>query len=93
MKQNEKKNDEKKKNYLEGSWMGYCPFACVESRYKGVYRDIGPSGAAQRAAGVQGTRPRYGRDRQQHGRMRPRYGLRHGRPAHGACGSACARMG
>ena len=61
--------EKKKKNYSEGNWMGYCPFACVESRYNGVYRDTGPGGATQRAAGAQGTKPRYDRDRPRHGRM------------------------
>ena len=62
--------------------MGYCPFACVESRYNRVYRDTGPGWAVS----AQVARPRYSRDRPQHGRMRPRYG----RPARGACGSARA---
>ena len=52
-----KKTSEKKKKFCsEGSWMGYCPFSCVKSRYNGVYRDTRPGGAAQRVAGVWGTR-------------------------------------
>ena len=63
--------------------MGYYPFAYIESRYNGVYRDIGHGGAA----GAQGVLPRYGRDRPRHDRMRLRYSLRYGRPARKACGS------
>ena len=67
--------------------MGYCPF---ESRYNGLYRDIGPG----RLAWAQGTRPRHGHSTAM---TRPgglRYGrdngLRYGRPTREACGSAHA---
>ena len=46
------KRVKKKKTFSKGSWMGYCPFACVESRYNGVYHDTVPDGAAQRATGA-----------------------------------------
>ena len=65
--------------------MGHCLFACVESRYNGVYPDTGPGGATQRTAGALGTRPQYDRDRPRHGRMRPQYGLRYGRPTRWEC--------
>ena len=59
---------EKKKAQKAVEW-ATAPFACVESRYNGVYRDTGPGGAAQHTTGAQGTRPRYSRDRPRHGRL------------------------
>ena len=38
--------------------MGYCPFACVESQYNGVYRDTGPGGAAGAHGDSATIRPR-----------------------------------
>ena len=39
MEQNEKKNDVKKKKTVQQSWMGYCPFSTLVSRYNVLYRD------------------------------------------------------
>ena len=63
--------------------MGYCPFACVESRYNGVYCDTRPGGAAQHV----GDAPRYSQTGLRHGQNGPR----HSRLRARACGSARAR--
>ena len=65
-KKNEKKNDVKKKTVQE-SWMGYCLFSSLVSRYNVFYHDK----QGHRRAGARNKALRYGQGgpaiRQRHG--------------------------